>query len=129
MKRILLVEDERILAMTLRHQLQQKGYNVVEVASTSSEAIEAFQKHGPDVVVMDVCIEGDQDGIATAGILNTLGQVPVVYLTGEDDPQTRQRAQSTAGYSGYLLKPALFAELDVLLIEAMKLNKREFESS
>jgi two-component system response regulator len=105
MNRILLVEDERIVALALKHELAGLGYNVVAMASSGEDALLALTKHEPDVVLMDIMIEGDMDGIETARKIAQISSVPIVYLTGEAEKSTRDRAFHSPNIMGYILKP------------------------
>jgi CheY-like chemotaxis protein len=105
MNRIVLVEDERIVAMVLKHELTTLGYNVVAIASNAADAVAAVAKHEPDVVLMDVMIEGDLDGIEAARQISMNSQVPIFYLTGEAETSTRDRAMHSSNILGYLIKP------------------------
>jgi CheY-like chemotaxis protein len=105
MMRILLVEDERIVALALKHELANLGYEVVAMASNAADALDALHTYVPDVVVMDVMIEGDIDGIEAARIMAQTSAVPILYLTGEAEPSTQLRAHHSPNIIGYLLKP------------------------
>lgn len=105
MVRILLVEDERIVALALKHELANSGFEIVAMATNGPDAIQAVEMHAPDVILMDVMIEGDMDGIETARAIAQRSPVPILYLTGESDPATQQRAMHSESCIGYMLKP------------------------
>lgn len=105
MLRILLVEDERIVALALKHELANSGFEIVAMATNGLDAIKAVDTHAPDVILMDVMIEGDMDGIETARTIAERHPVPILYLTGESDPATQQRAMHSESCIGYMLKP------------------------
>ena len=105
MKKVLLVEDERILAITLRFELQQLGYEVIGMASNSTDALSLAQANRPDFVIMDISIDGELDGVETAIAMANVCDAPVIYLTGESDAATRQRAMQTPNAHAYLTKP------------------------
>lgn len=107
---ILIVEDERIVAMDLRQTLADMGYDAFAVASSADEAIVRASERCPDVVLMDIRIKGSRDGIQTAEILKERFGAPIVYLTAHADEATIERAKKTEPY-GYLLKPVKSAEL------------------
>ncbi|HEY1098211.1 MAG TPA: response regulator [Myxococcota bacterium] len=107
---ILIVEDEAIVAMDLQLTLQELGYDAYAVADSSDAAVRAATQRCPDLVLMDIRIKGERDGIETAGILRDGFAVPVVYLTSHADDRTIERAKHTAPY-GYLQKPVRAAEL------------------
>jgi CheY-like chemotaxis protein len=83
-KRIFIVEDERIVAEDLRHRLEENGYEVVGSASTSHVAIEQIKKTLPDLVLMDVNIQGELNGIEVAIIMQSFSEnpIPVIFVTG-----------------------------------------------
>jgi PAS domain S-box-containing protein len=104
MKRILVVEDERIVARDLQMTLESQGYAVTGVAASSDEAIASATAVMPDLVLMDVHIKGERDGIETARLLRERFRLPVIYLTAYADAETVDRAKTTQPY-GYLIKP------------------------
>jgi diguanylate cyclase (GGDEF)-like protein len=107
---ILLVEDEGIIAHDLEETLTRLGYRVSGIASEGTEAIEMARELHPQLVVMDVSLRGEVDGIDAACAIQEEAPVPVIFLTGHTDPETLQRAVST-GPLGYLIKP--FEEPDL----------------
>ncbi len=107
---VLVVEDERIVARDLQLSLNDLGYRVPVTVASADEAIRAASDTCPDLVLMDMRIKGDVDGIETAHLLRTRFGVPVVYLTAYADDHTLARAKRTEPY-GYLLKPIKLEEL------------------
>jgi PAS domain S-box-containing protein len=107
---ILIVEDERIVAKDLQQTLSGMGYDAFAIAASAEEAIARASERCPDVVLMDIRIRGERDGIQTAEILRKRFNVPVVYLTAHADEATIERAKKSEPY-GYLLKPVKSAEL------------------
>lgn len=107
---ILLVEDEGIVARDLEETLQRMGYRVVGIASEGSQAVRMAEQLAPELVVMDVSLRGEIDGIQAACMIQERLPLPVIFLTGHSDPQTLQRAVLT-GPLGYLLKPFQEVEL------------------
>lgn len=103
-KRILIVEDERIIALDLRSVLEEFGYQVVGMAANGDEAIQKALETQPDLVLMDIRIQGASDGIETAARLKQRLVVPVVYLSANVDQNTLRRALETEP-AGYLAKP------------------------
>ena len=101
---ILIVEDEAIVALDLAQGLEKDGYEVAGIADNSAEAQELFSSHDIDIVLMDVNIIGDKDGIDTAAALLKQKQVPLIYLTAFTDAATLERAKHTHP-SAYLAKP------------------------
>ena len=103
-RRLLIVEDERIVALDLQVTLEGLGYIVVGTAASSEDALQQVAHHRPDLVLMDIRIGGARDGIQTAAVLRERYQLSVVYLTANADAATLDRALET-GPSGYLVKP------------------------
>lgn len=101
---VLIVEDERIVALDLKLSLEDMGFRVLAVASSSGEAIAAAEVERPNLVIMDIRIMGDLDGIELAAVLRARHSVPIVYLTANADAATLKRALETEP-NGYLAKP------------------------
>ncbi len=107
---ILIVEDEAVLSMDLCDTLEAEGYTVVGTASNGRRALELFQHNPVDLLLCDVHIKGEWDGIETATRLLALRLVPVIYLTALTDKQTLERALHTSP-AAYLTKPVTTAGL------------------
>ena len=101
---IVIVEDEPIVAMDIKRCLKQLGYQVAAVAANSEDAVQQIVDNRPDLVLMDIRLKGDIDGIETAWRVRQRFNVPIVYLTAHSDPETLERAKFTEPY-GYILKP------------------------
>ena len=108
--RILIVEDERIIALDLKRRLERFGYSVVGLASEANEAIAMAGREMPDLVLMDIMLSGDADGVSAATEIRRLYRIPVVFLTAYADEATIQRAK-IAEPLGYVLKPFKEREL------------------
>jgi PAS domain S-box-containing protein len=108
--RILIVEDERIVAMDLAGTLTELGYAVAGMAARGEDAIEQAKRLNPNLILMDVRLAGKMDGIQAAQSIREERDVPVVYLTAHSDNDTLQRA-ANASASGYLVKPFKSPEL------------------
>jgi len=118
--RIMIVEDERILALDLAETLDELGYTVAGTASRGEEAIELARRLDPQLILMDVRLEGDIDGITAAETIRDEHDVPVVFLTAHADDDTLQRATSTDA-SAYLVKP--FKPPDLRCVIEIALHK------
>ncbi len=116
--RILVVEDEAIIAEEIQDRLARLKFDVVGVEDTGPQAIEAVRRHQPDLVLMDIRLKGKMDGIQTAEEIRKQANVPIVYLTAHSDSATLQRAKETAPL-GYVLKPIHERELEVAIELAM----------
>ncbi len=122
--RILVVEDERIVAEDLRVRLQKMGYAVPSIVSSGDEAIRELEKNGTDLVIMDIVIKGEMDGIETADIIRSRFDVPVVYLTAYADEEMLNRARITEPF-GYIVKPFDERELHITIEMALYKSKME----
>jgi CheY-like chemotaxis protein len=120
--RILLVEDDNITVLELRDRLQRLGYAVSGVAAYGEEAIEKAGETRPDVVLMDIRLKGDMDGIEAAEEICGRFGIPVVYLTALADENTLQRAKLREHY-GYIGKPFDEKELHAAIEKAINRHK------
>ncbi len=102
--RVVAVEDERLVAMDLKVRLKALGYEVSAVAASVDEVIQKLNEDRPHVVLMDIRLEGERDGIEAAEIVRERFDVPVVFLTAHADAETLDRARVTGPF-GYILKP------------------------
>jgi PAS domain S-box-containing protein len=121
---ILIVEDERIVALELEGRLRRLGHAVVGSVATAHEAIAESRRLVPDLVLMDIKLQGEMDGIEAAATLRAELNVPVVYLTAFADDETVERAKFTQPY-GYLLKPFHERELHVVIDLALYRHRAE----
>jgi len=121
--RILIVEDEIITAMDLAAELEGMGYLVVDTVGTGQEAIEKVELFRPDLVLMDIVLRGDMDGIQVAEQIHDLN-IPVVYLSAYSDDTTVERAKKTFPF-GYLIKPYQKDELYSTIETALQQHKSE----
>jgi len=117
---ILIVEDELLIAKNLTIKLKRLGYKVSEIVSSGAEAIATVNLNKPDLILMDIAIKGDLDGIETMEKIQDIGDIPVIYLTAYADQKTMERAEKT-GCCGYLLKP--FKDKELREIITMVLTK------
>ncbi|MFY9638220.1 MAG: response regulator [Methanobacterium sp.] len=101
---ILIVEDEIIIAADLKGRLENLGYNIVGISATGNDAIKKTGETHPDLVLMDIMLKGDMDGIDTAQKIRDLYDIPVIYLTAYFDDEILNRAKITEPF-GYILKP------------------------
>ncbi|MFH0787578.1 MAG: HD domain-containing phosphohydrolase [Pseudomonadota bacterium] len=113
-KKIMVVEDERVVARDLARQLTDLGYDVVATAYSGEEALDKLRETLPDLVLMDIVLAGQMDGIQAAERITGLSGTPVVYLTSYADDQTFGRATLT-NPSGYILKPVEKKQLQVTI--------------
>ena len=121
---ILIVEDEGVIALDVRATLRRLGYTVTAVVATGSDAIAQVEALQPQLVLMDIHLRGDMDGVEAARTIRERFGVPVIYLTAFADPATLQRARITEPF-GYLLKP--FEERELHVVIEMALQRRELQ--
>lgn len=107
---ILVVEDESIVSKDIQHSLKKLGYHVVGAAATGEKALELVRLERPDIVLMDIMLKGEMNGIETAEIIRTELAIPVIFLTAYADESTLAKAKVTEPY-GYIIKP--FKEIDL----------------
>lgn len=122
--RILVVEDEIIIAEDIQRKLKRMGYDVPSIVSSGEEAIKNIKVNIPDLILMDIVIHGEMDGIETAGQIHSLFDIPVVYLTAYADEKTLERAKITEPF-GYLIKPFKERELQITIEIALYKHKME----
>ncbi|MCK4417132.1 MAG: response regulator [Candidatus Latescibacteria bacterium] len=121
---ILVVEDEGIVAKDIQNTLEKLGYAVPAVAYSGGEAVKKAAETHPDLVLMDIVLRGDMDGVEAAEQIRSRTNIPVVYLTAYADEKTLQRAKITEPY-GYILKPFEERELHVAIEVALYKHKME----
>lgn len=102
--RILIVEDERITAMDERGLLEEMGYEVTAIASSVDAAVQQAERTRPDLVLMDIMLDGGGDGIQAGEIINRRRSIPIVYVTAHADHEVLERAMNQGSF-GYVVKP------------------------
>jgi class 3 adenylate cyclase len=102
--KILIAEDENIIALDIAENIKRLGYKVCAIARTSNDVVEKARKHKPDLILMDVMLDENSSGIDAAERIRNLFDIPVVYLTALADNETLKKAKITEPF-GYLLKP------------------------
>ena len=122
MAKILITEDERIIAEDLRLTLQSFGHEVAAICTTGEEAITKTRELHPDLIVMDIKLKGKLSGIEAAHILKS-SKIPVIFCTAYSDHKTIIRAMSI-DHSGYLIKPIMENELKYILDRVLNKKSR-----
>ncbi|MBZ5609305.1 MAG: response regulator [Acidobacteriia bacterium] len=122
--KIVIVEDEGLIAADLEARLKNAGYSVPGMADSSERALEVIRKTSPDLVLMDIRIKGDVDGIETADQVREQLDIPVVYLTAYEDQGTLERAGRTQAF-GYIKKPIASASLRGSIEMAISKHRHE----
>ena len=108
--KILIVEDEMVIAANISLQLTTLGYEVAGIVPRGEEAILQIKQNQPDIVLLDICLKGDIDGIETAQIMQNDYDIPIIYLTANADEDNFNRAKTTNPYA-FISKP--FKKLDL----------------
>lgn len=129
--KILVIEDELITAQHLKQSLTRLGYQVIGIASTGPAAIQIAEHQTPDLVLADIRLQNDEDGITVASELQRRWRLPVIFLTALADSETLQRARVIEPY-GYLVKPFsaddLHASIEIALYRKMLFEQRSLAS-
>lgn len=123
--RILIVEDEGAVADLIGRYLRHSGYQIAGAVGTGEEALAQIASLQPDLLLMDIALGGELDGVQTAELVSARFDLPVVFLTGMADDTTIQRSQSSRAF-GYVLKP--FRQEDLKSSIDLALSKHEVES-
>src|SRR4030042_3763700 len=121
---ILIVEDDAITVLNLKELLAFRGYRMIGPALNGQEAIEAAERERPDLIIMDVILDGDLDGIDTALQIQSRLDIPVVFLTASTNDENLKRAQETDPY-GYLIKPVKKYDLYSAIETALTRHRME----
>ena len=123
--KILVVEDEIIVAEDIAFRLKKLGYAVTATVASGEEAIEKVAENQPDLVLMDIVLKGDMDGVTAAEKIRTRVDIPTVFLTAYADDKTLQRAKLTGPF-GYIIKP--FQQNDLRVAIEIALHRHEIET-
>ena len=123
-KRILIVEDEALTVLALKHELAELGYEVAGDASSAADALRVAENNRADVVLMDIQLEGGISGVAAAAAIRGHLDIPVVFLTAHASAETIARAVETGAF-GYLLKPYTVPELKAAIEIALHKHNTE----
>jgi DNA-binding LytR/AlgR family response regulator len=124
---IMVVEDDMIIAADISMQLTQLGYNVSAILPKGEDALAQLQNSQPDIILMDVGLKGDLDGVDTAQEILNNYEIPVIFLTANSDPETFRRAKHTRPFA-FITKP--FEAIDLersleLLVSRLETEKEE----
>jgi len=125
--KIMVVEDEWIIANDIKNCLVDLGYMVTSIAATGDEAIEQAGQDQPDLILMDIMLKGEMNGIEAAKEIRKHYDIPVIYLTAYDNQYLVEQAKQTDNY-GYLLKPFKDKELHIAIDMALH-RKRQGNKS
>lgn len=126
--RILVVEDEAIVAMGIKQKLEELGHQVVDIAYNGEDAVQIAHETEPDLILMDIVLKGDIDGIEAAAKIRNLLDIPVIYLTAYSDEEVLERARMTEPY-GYIIKPFKKSELNANIEMALYKHTEDHKKS
>jgi diguanylate cyclase (GGDEF)-like protein/PAS domain S-box-containing protein len=126
MKRIMVVEDEGITAMRIKSSLEEFGYDVTSTEFSGEEAFKRAAEDRPDLVLMDIVLAGEIDGIEAAGQIHSVFNIPIVYLTAHSDEEILRRIKKTSPL-GYIVKP--FDENELRIIVELAFYKHGMEEA
>jgi len=117
--RVLIVEDDMLLSMVEERLITKLGFDVVGKVTKATDAIDKTTELNPDIIIMDISLKGEMDGIEAMEMIREKSNVPVIYLSGSSDRYYLERAKKT-GFSGFLTKPVTSADLKEPLYLALK---------
>ena len=123
-KRILIVEDEALTVLALKHELMELGYEIAGDASTAADALPAAEANRADLVLMDIQLDGGISGVAAAAAIRGHLDVPIVFLTAHASAETVARAAESGAF-GYLRKPYTVRELKAVIEIALHKHHTE----
>jgi len=116
---VIIVEDDMIISLVVGIIVEKLGFKVVANADNGVDAVNKIKEHKPDVVVMDMSLNGKLDGIETVNRIRSFSNVPVIYISGHSDQQHISRAKET-GFVDYLVKPVSRDEMILSMEKAIK---------
>jgi len=123
-KQILIVEDEPVVATDIKISLKSAGYNILGTANSGKDALFLIKEKTPDLILMDIKLNGKMSGIETAKRIMAIADIPIVYLTAHTDDKTVEKAKTTNPF-GFLIKP--FGDIELQTTIEMALNKFKME--
>ena len=109
--KVLIVEDDKVLSLLLVKMVERLSLEIIGTATKGRDAISLASNLNPDLILMDIMLEDDIDGIEAIQAIKKINRdVPVIYITGNSDPHTKERARQT-NYADYIIKPIYFDDL------------------
>ena len=126
-RKILIVEDETITAEDIKEKLKSVGYKITGIASSYDKVLESIDSNMPDLVLMDIKIKGDKNGIETANYVRRHYDIPIIFLTAFSDKELIEKAKNTEPY-GYIIKPftqeGLYSNIEIALNKDSRIKYR-----
>ena len=120
--KILIAEDEAIFALSMQRVLTRSGYDVCELVSTGEQAVERVKQDNPDLVILDVILNGSVNGIEAALQIRSGSDIPIVFITGYEESELIERIKSVTS-STYLIKPIVPRSLESAITQALQNDK------
>ena len=117
--KILIVEDEAIIAMRLQMELNNAGYEVCQMVASGKDAIKSVEDEKPDMVLMDIRLAGEMDGIEAAQEILSRYETSIIFMTGYTDEDVMERAKKLEP-TAYLIKPVRVYDIDSIIDSALK---------
>ena len=125
--KILIVEDEFVTSTNIKILLRQSNYDVIGIVDNGASAVEVINKHTPDLIIMDIGLQGSLDGIDTYNLIKKINIIPVIYITSNSDSETIKRAKESGGESFLTKGPTIKEQLIPLVEFALYKSKIEKE--
>jgi CheY-like chemotaxis protein len=126
--KVLIVEDEAIYAMALSMSLRNQGYDIQGPVATGEEAIKIAEQEKPDVIVMDLLLAGNMNGISTAKKIRSINDIPIVFVSGYQDGEILEKARELE-FTTCLTKPLKSSEVVFAIDNALHGHKGAFEQA
>src|SRR5210317_1703313 len=126
MSRVFIVEDEVLVARDIKSRLEKLGYRVIGTAARGDDAVARILADQPDLILMDINLKGEMDGIEAADRIRAKADLPIIFCTAYSNDETLARAKVTVPY-GYVLKPFDDRELEITI--EIALHKHQLESA
>jgi len=126
-KHILIVEDDRIIAKLIKVNLEKFGYKSLISVASGEKALEVIENRLPDLILMDIKLEGTLDGVTTANKINEKYDVPIIFLTAHSDKKTVDEAKFSQPY-GYIVKPFNEKELQITIEMALYKHNQDIQT-
>ncbi|KQC05495.1 MAG: hypothetical protein APR53_07375 [Methanoculleus sp. SDB] len=116
-----IVENDVIISAVIKMRLEHLGFAIDGISKNARDAITSISRNKPDLILMDIGLDGDMDGIEAAAAIQEMNRIPIIYLTGYTDPETVKRARETRP-DGYIIKPFSDESLRVAISLALAGN-------
>ncbi len=118
----MIVEDEAIVALEMKSSLSSIGYETCKIVNSGKKAIDGVEQEKPDIVLMDIIIKGEMDGIEAAREIRSRHDIPIIFTTGCEDEETRKRAEEVKPIA-YLIKPVETEDIKLAIEKALEIHE------